>query len=130
MECQAIFAILREQHAVGGSYGAVYSFVRHLEPRTPDACVRVERDPGDEAQVDFGYAGLLHDPASDTVRKAWAFVMTLSFSRHSYVEFVFDQEVNTWLRCHRRAFEWFGGVPHRVVLDYVARHIIIRRSCA
>lgn len=124
VECQAIFAILREQHAFGGSYGAVYRFVRHLEPRTPDACVRVERDPGDEAQVDFGYAGLLHDPASDTVRKAWAFVMTLSFSRHSYVEFVFDQEVDTWLRCHRRAFEWFGGVPHRVVLDNLKAAIV------
>jgi len=54
VECQAIFDILREQHAFAGSYGAVYRFVRRLEPRTPDACVRVERDPGEEAQVDFG----------------------------------------------------------------------------
>jgi len=89
VECRAIFDILREQHAFAGSYGAVYRFVRHLEPRTPDACVRVERDPGEEAQVDFGYAGLLRDPASDSLRKAWAFVMTRSFSRHRYVEFVF-----------------------------------------
>jgi transposase len=81
VECRAIFDILREQHAFAGSYGSVYRYVRHLKPRTPDACVRVERDPGDEAQVDFGYAGL-RDPASDTLRKAWAFVMTLSFSRH------------------------------------------------
>jgi hypothetical protein len=29
-----------------------------MEPRTPDAVVRVETPPGDEAQVDFGYAGL------------------------------------------------------------------------
>jgi len=111
VECRAIFDILREQHAFAGSYGAVYRFVRHLEPRTPEACVRVERDPGEEAQVDFGYAGQLLDPASETLRKAWAFVMTLSFSRHSYVEFVFDQEVDTWLRCHRHAFEWFGACP-------------------
>jgi hypothetical protein len=88
VECQAIYDILREQHAFTGSYGSVYRFVRHLEPRTPDACVRVETEPGIEAQVDFGYAGLLHDPSTATLRKAWAFVMTLSFSRHSYVELV------------------------------------------
>ncbi len=124
VECRAIFDILREQHAVGGSYGSVYRFVRRLEPRTPDAYVRVETGPAEEAHVDVGYAGLLRDPASDTLRKAWAFVMTLSFSRHSYVEFVFDQEVDTWLRCHRRAFEWFGGVVRRVVLDNLKAAIV------
>jgi hypothetical protein len=50
--------------------------------------------------------------------------MTLAFSRHSYVEFVFDQEVDTWLRCHRRAFEWFGGVPRRIVLDNLKAAIV------
>ena len=50
--------------------------------------------------------------------------MTLSFSRHSYVEFVFDQEVDTWLRCHRRAFEWFGGIPRRIVLDNLKAAIV------
>ena len=68
------------KHAFTGSYGSVYRFVRHLEPRTPDACVRVEREPAEEAQVDFGCAGLLRDPESDTLRKAWAFVMTLSLT--------------------------------------------------
>src|SRR5438874_789832 len=49
---------------------------------------------------------------------------TLPVSRHSYVEFVFDQEVDTWLRCHRRAFEWFGGVVRRVVLDNLKAAIV------
>src|SRR5690606_39365570 len=25
--------------------------------------------------------------------------------------------VATWLGCHRRAFEWFGGVPARIIID-------------
>jgi transposase len=45
------------------------------------------------------------------------FVMTLCFSRHQYVEFVFDQSVATWLGLHRRAFEWFGKVPLRLIID-------------
>jgi hypothetical protein len=43
--------------------------------------------------------------------------MTLCHSRHQYVEFVWDQTVATWLGCHRRAFEWFTGVPERVIID-------------
>jgi transposase len=117
VECKAILGILREEAGYGGSYSSLYRFVRALEPPTPEAFVRVETPPGEEAQVDFGYAGLMYDPRRRTVRKTWAFVMTLSFSRHQYVEFVFDQEVATWLRCHRDAFELFGGVPKRVVID-------------
>ena len=53
----------------------------------------------------------------DKLRRTWAFVMTLCFSRHQYVEFVWDQSAATWLGCHRRAFEWFGAVPLRVTID-------------
>jgi len=44
-------------------------------------------------------------------------VMTLSYSRYMYVEFVFRQDSATWLELPPHAFEWFGGVPKRVVLD-------------
>jgi transposase len=124
VECRAIHQILKDEVGFTGSYQAVYRFVRRLEPRTPTAVVRVETPPAEVAQVDFGYAGLLLDRARDTRRKAWAFVMTLAFSRHQYVEFVFDQEVRTWLACHRRAFEWFGGVVHRVVVDNLKAAIV------
>jgi hypothetical protein len=43
--------------------------------------------------------------------------MTLSWSRHQYAEFVTDQKVETWLGCHRRAFEFFGAVPKKVIID-------------
>ena len=54
-------------------------------------------------------------------RRTWAFVMTLCHSRHQYVEFVWDQSSATWLGCHRRAFEWFDGVPERVIFVSVRR---------
>ena len=50
--------------------------------------------------------------------------MTLSCSRHQYAELVFDQSVATWLRLHRAAFEFFGGVPRRVVLDNLRAAIV------
>ena len=116
VEIAAIHQRLKER-GYTGSYMAVYRFVRQLEPRTPDVTVRVETRPGEEAQVDFGYVGRMLDPETGKERKTWVFVMTLSWSRHMYAEFVFDQQVATWLLCHRHAFEFFGGVPERVVID-------------
>jgi transposase len=115
-EMAAIWERLKER-GYTGSYSSIRRFVRQLEPKQPQAYGRVETAPGEEAQVDFGSAGRMLDPATGQLRKAWAFVMVLSFSRHQYVEFVFDQSVATWLLLHRHAFEFFGGVPKRIVLD-------------
>jgi hypothetical protein len=67
------------------------------------------------------------DPETGELRKTWAFVMTLSWSRHQYVEFVFDQKVETWLRLHRNAFAFFGGVPERLVIDNLKAAVV--RAC-
>ena len=116
VEMAAIHERLKER-GYSGRYSSVRRFVRKLEPVTPEVTVRVETRPGEESQVDFGYAGRMIDPDSGELRKTWVFVMTLSWSRHQYVEFVFDQKVETWLRLHRNAFAFFGGVPKRVVID-------------
>jgi transposase len=118
----AIYARLQEQ-GFEGTYAAVQRFVHRLEPRPVDVTVRVERGPGEEAQVDFGYAGYMLDETGQR-RKAWAFVMTLAWSRHQYVEFVYDQRVDTWLEVHRHAFEFFGGVPKKVVPDNLKAAIV------
>ena len=124
LEAQAIHQKLVQDHGFTGSYSAVWRFVQNLEPHQPDATVRIEVAPGAEAQVDFGAGGQLLDLRTGKLRKAWAFVMTLSFSRHQYVEFVFDQTVATWLRLHRNALAYFGGVPRRIVLDNLKAAII------
>jgi transposase len=126
VEVAAIHGRLESQ-GYTGSYSSVYRFVRNLEPRTPGVTVRVETPPGEEGQADFGYAKKMIDPETDELRKTWMFVMTLSWSRHQYVEFVFDQKVETWLRLHRNAFAFFGGVPQRIVIDNLKAGIA--RAC-
>lgn len=127
VEIQAIYERLREVHQFKGSYSSVRRFVRSFDPIAPEACVRIETPPGEEAQVDFGYAGKMKDPVTGKLRKAWGFVMTLSFSRHQYVEFVFDQEVSTFIACHVHAFEAIGGVVKRVVLDNLKSGVLTSR---
>jgi transposase len=126
VEMAAIYERLKER-GYSGSYSSVYRFVRRLEPAKIEVVARVETCPGEEAQVDFGSAGMMIDPADGRLRKACVFVMTLSWSRHQYVEFVFDQKLETWLALHRHAFEFFGGVPKCVVVDNLKA--AIARAC-
>jgi transposase len=108
-----------------GSYAAVWRFVNTLQPgKHRDTTVRLETKPGEEVQVDFGYAGRMIDPQTGKLRKAWVFVMTLSWSRHQYAEFVWDQKIGTWLVCHRNAFAFFGSVPARVRIDNLRTAIL------
>ena len=113
----AIFAALQREQGWSGSYSAVRRIladIRSSEP--PETSCRLDFAPGEACQVDFGAGPMLMHP-DGKLRRTWAFVMTLCFSRHQYVEFVWDQSAATWLGCHRRAFEWFGAVPERVIID-------------
>ena len=49
---------------------------------------------------------------------------TLCYSRHQYAELVFDQKVGTWVALHKRAFDFFGGVPKRVIPDNLKAAVI------
>jgi transposase len=124
VELAAIRLRLQERHGVAVSYEALRRMVRKMEPRTPETFVRVESAPGEESQVDFGYAGLTVDPKTGALRKTWFFVMTLSYSRHMYAHLVYKQNVETWIDCHIKAFEYFGGVPGRIVLDNLKAAIL------
>ena len=125
---RAIHAALKREHGYTGSYSAIVRITRRLRAaQPPEVTVRLEWAAGEAAQVDFGAGPLLVHPDGQ-VRRTWAFVMTLAFSRHQYVEFVWDQSVRTWLGCHQRAFEWFGAVPARLIIDNAK--CAITRACA
>jgi len=113
-----IHGALHRRHGYNGSYSAVLRMLKAIgRSRPPDATVHLTHVPGQAAQVDFGAGPYLDDPLTGKQRRAWAFVMTMCFSRHQYVEFVMDQTIATWLGCHQRAFEWFSGVPEIVTID-------------
>ena len=114
----AIHAALKREHGFAGSYSAVRRMLAVLRAELPpDVTVPLVFGPGEAGQVDFGAGPMLVDAATGEARRTWCFVMTLCFSRHQYIEFVWDQSVPTWLGCHRRAFEWFGAVPERLIID-------------
>jgi transposase len=124
VEMVAIWQRLKDNYGYTGSYSSVRRYVAHLEPEPAKAYTRVHTAAGEEMQVDFGSVGPLFDPSSGRIRTAYAFVATLCYSRHQYAELVFDQKVITWIGVHRRAFEYFGGVPRRVVPDNLKAAVV------
>jgi transposase len=127
IQSKAIYQALVRNHAFGGSYSSVYRFVRALEINAPKATVHMNFAPGDAAQVDFGSGPVMVDLRTGEEIKTWFFLMTLCWSRHQYAELILDQKVDTWLACHRHAFEWFGGSVKRVIIDNAK--CAITRAC-
>jgi transposase len=84
-------------------------------PRSRKAYLRVEVDPGEQAQVDWGSFG--HIRIGATQRPLSVFSMVLSWSRALFIDFSLDQQMETFCRMHRRALDSFGGVPKRIVYD-------------
>jgi len=96
-------------------------YIGQIVPSQPAVTVRLEVDPGTQGQVDFGQVTLTIDGKR---KRLWAFIMTLSYSRHRFVRFVEHQDVATWLDCHIRAFKFFGGVPATVLLDNLKSGVV------
>lgn len=100
-----------------GSYSSLRRYINKLADANPKLTTVMEFSPGEAAQVDFGAGPRIVDLHTGELRKTWIFVMTLAWSRHMYAEFIWDQSTATWLSCHRRSFEWFNGVPSKVIID-------------
>lgn len=125
----AIYDYLRTHDSdFSGSLSAVKRLCRRLTkdagPKATDVAIPVDTVAGEVAQVDFGYIGKVYDETRGVMRKAWVFVMTLAFSRHMYVDIVFDQKIETWCMLHVRAFTFFGGVPRVIVPDNLKAAVI------
>lgn len=108
------------------SEGSLRRYIKEnfSELKSSASTVHLEIEAGQQAQVDFGYVGLMRDPLSGKMRKAWAFIMTLSYSRYRFVRFVFRQDIKTWIDCHVRAFNFFGAVPKTILLDNLRAGIL------
>ena len=79
---------------------------------------------GDVMEVDFGDLGTAFDPASNRQRRIWVFSGRLRHPRHAFRCIVMDQTTETFLHCLRQSFDFFGGVPKRVVPDNLKAAVV------
>ena len=111
--------VLHRELAARG-YDGGYSILKgYVSPRRrkrqPDATMRFETAPGEQAQVDWGSLSYLSEDGKR--RSVWVFVMTMGWSRACYVELVRRADTAAFIQCHVNAFEYLGGVPRRCLYD-------------
>ena len=117
VQASTIYSHLQREHGFKGSYSVVQRHIKVFKDQQKPVTTILEFSPGESAQVDFGQGPKLVNADTGEEQKTWIFVMVLSWSRHMYAEIVLHQDVGTWLACHRRAFEWFNGVPGKLIID-------------
>ncbi|MCX4239077.1 IS21 family transposase [Paraliomyxa miuraensis] len=109
-----------EGNGVSVSYPSLRRFViKHcgFTGRARKLTVRLDEvPPGEVAQVDFGRLGLIEvEPGKR--RAVHALVVTLVHSRHQYVHITFEQKLPQLIDGLEDAWEFFGGVTARVIID-------------
>jgi transposase len=110
--------VLHRELCEQGCTGSVIIVRRAISPRRangqPTATVRFETGPGEQAQVDFGQVRVW---IADVQVAAQIFVMTLGFSRRLFAVAFARLRLRDWLGGHELAFQHFGGVTDRLVVD-------------
>jgi transposase len=102
-----------KQMGYQGKYTQVKEAVREIKRVKREVFMPLVHRAG-EAQVDFGYAVA---KVAGVLRKVAFFVMTLPYSDAFFV-MAFEREcTESYWEGHVRAFEFFGGVPHRISYD-------------
>jgi transposase len=111
---------LLSRQGVEVPYSSLHRFVvAHLgfQDRRRTTVRVAEVAPGELAEVDFGRLGLVPDPATGKHRVVHALIVTLVYSRHQYVHVTTSQQLPDLVEGLEDAWEYFGGVPARVVID-------------
>jgi transposase len=85
LSAQRIWQDLTADHGFPDSYQSVQRFVRKLRATSPLPFRRMECEPGEEAQVDFGKAAPVITPDGQR-RPPHLFRIVLSHSRKTYSE--------------------------------------------
>lgn len=122
-----LYQMLRDR----GYSGSIVQLRRYVAIVRPTRCLheaflRLRTLPGEQAQVDWGHFGKIEIGRSK--RALSCFVMVLSHSRAMYARFTLDQQLESFLRCHRDAFTTLGGVPREILYDNLKSVVLERHS--
>lgn len=115
LSAQRIYQDLVSEQGFAGGYHSVQRFVQDLRAASTLPFRRMEVDPGQEVQVDFGQGAWVVEDGKR--RRPHLFRMVLSNSRKGYSEAVWRQTTEQFIRCLENAFRHFGGVTRTTVID-------------
>jgi len=118
-----ILRMLREEGYDGGK-SILNEYIGKIRPPKTKAYLTLSFAPGECAQVDWGEYGSV--AVGSTRRRLSFFVMVLCYSRMMYVQFTVSQTMEQFLACHQNAFNFFGAVPEKIMVDNLKSAVIKR----
>lgn len=90
LKLKSVYEVICKRHDLHeiSSYSSFKRFARNnqLKEKSRDITCRIESAPGNQLQVDYGKMGILYAWLTGKKRTVYAFIGTLSYSRHKYVE--------------------------------------------
>lgn len=111
-----VFQMLKERGYTGRTPGLVCLRLSKLRvKKKKEAYLRLKTLIAEEGQVDWADFGKIKIGKAE--RRLSAFVLTLSHSRMIFVRFFYSQSMREFLQGFVEAFEFFGGVPRKILLD-------------
>lgn len=123
-----IFEIIQEE-GYPGKISILRAYLREVRPdyKPRQVYIRMEYDPGEYAQVDWGE---MPKPVlwQGHWCKVYAFVIVLCYSRLMYVEFSLSSKLHDFLRCHQNGLRFFGRSPKCCVYDNLTSVVKTRRG--
>ena len=115
LSAQRIYQDLVSEQKFAGGYDSVKRFVRQLQQTNPLPFRRMESEPGQEAQVDFGQGAWVVENGQR--RRPHVLRVVLSHSRKGYTEAFWRQTTENFIRGMENALRHFGGVVRTLVID-------------
>ncbi len=105
--------LVSEKDFTGGE-STVRLAVNNIKGSIPKSFIPLEFDPGEALQIDWGEATLYLDGIKTKVN---LFCARLCFSCAIFVMVFKHQNEESFLEGQQKAFEFFGGVSHKVIFD-------------
>jgi transposase len=114
---QLLWEEYRQANADGYGYSRFCELYQRWRSKL-DVVLRQEHKAGEKMFVDWAGATIpVYDRHTGIAWPAPLFVATLGASSYTFAECTRDQQMESWLRMHVRAFEYFHGIPSLAVPD-------------
>jgi len=111
----------------GGKLTILRGYMRELSHEKNYHAVKMfETQPGQQAQIDWGYFGKMQ--TNEGKKKIYGFCMVLGYSRTRYIEFTNSMNVKILIKSHINAFKYYGGAPHEGLYDNMKQVVLERRK--
>ncbi|MEB3103431.1 IS21 family transposase [Ferviditalea candida] len=116
-----IYERLTEEHEFTGGESTVRHYMRKLRATQAECYLKLEANPGEQMQIDFGHAEV---DLNGERTKVCLFCMRFKFSLVPFVIAFPTERLEAFLEGHVRGFAYFGGVPQEGLYDNASTQVV------